>query len=257
LKIIQKGTILADVETQKKSEGTISETIKIIAQALLLAVVVRTLLFQPFSIPSGSMMPTLLVGDYLFVSKMSYGYSKYSIPFSPNLFSGRIWSSEPKRGDIAVFKLPSNPDVDYVKRVIGLPGDRIQMKNGTLYINDKPVKRKLTGEFTPEGRYSRNTRVPVYTETLPNGISYKTLDLIPNGEADNTRVFEVPPKHYFMMGDNRDNSLDSRFDVGFVPLENFVGRAKVLFFSVSGGASPWQFWRWPSTLRAGRLFTGL
>lgn len=248
---------LADADAQKKSEGTFGETIKIIVQALLLAVVVRTLLFQPFSIPSGSMMPTLLVGDYLFVSKMSYGYSNHSLPFSPDLFEGRIWSSDPMRGDIAVFKLPSNPEVDYVKRVIGLPGDRVQMKGGILHINDQPVKRKLTGEFIPEGRYSRNTKVPVFTETLPNGVSYKTLDLIPNGDADNTRVFEVPPKHYFMMGDNRDNSLDSRFDVGFVPIENFVGKAKVLFFSVSAGASPWQFWRWPSTLRASRLFTGL
>ncbi len=247
---------MADAEAQKKSEGVFGETIKIVVQALLLALIVRTLLFQPFSIPSGSMMPTLLVGDYLFVSKMSYGYSRYSIPFSPDLFEGRIWGSKPVRGDIAVFKLPSNPDVDYVKRVIGLPGDRIQMKAGILHINDLPIKRQLTGEFIPEGRYSTSAKVPVYTETLPNGVSYKTLDLIPNGGADNTRIFEVPPGHYFMMGDNRDNSLDSRFDVGFVPFANFVGKAKILFFSVSSG-SAWQFWRWPSTMRLGRLFTGL
>lgn len=248
---------MADAEAHKKSEGTFGETIKIIVQALILAVVVRTLLFQPFSIPSGSMMPTLLVGDYLFVSKMSYGYSKYSIPFGPDVFSGRIWAEAPKRGDIAVFKLPSNPSIDYVKRVIGLPGDRIQMKNGILYINEVAVKRVLTGTFTPEGRYASSTKVPIYTETLPNGVTYKTLDLYPNTDADNTRVFEVPPGHYFMMGDNRDNSLDSRFDVGFVPFENFVGKAKVIFFSVSSGASPWEFWRWPDTLRADRLFTGL
>jgi len=248
---------LADAEAQKKTEGTIGETIKIVVQALILAVVVRTLLFQPFSIPSGSMMSTLLVGDYLFVSKMSYGFSKHSIPFSPDLFKGRIWAEEPKRGDIAVFKLPSNTSIDYVKRVIGLPGDRVQMINGVLHINDVAVKRELTGKFTPEGRYSNGTNVPVYTETLPNGVSYKTLDLYPNTDADNTKVFEVPPGHYFMMGDNRDNSLDSRFDVGFVPFENFVGKAKVIFFSVSSGASPWQVWRWPDTLRSDRLFTGL
>ena len=248
---------MADAEAQKKSEGTIGETIKIVVQALILAVVVRTLLFQPFSIPSGSMMSTLLVGDYLFVSKMSYGFSKHSIPFSPDLFKGRIWAEEPKRGDIAVFKLPSNPSIDYVKRVIGLPGDRVQMINGVLHINDVAVKRELTGKFAPEGRYANGTSVPVYTETLPNGVSYKTLDLYPNTDADNTKVFEVPPGHYFMMGDNRDNSLDSRFDVGFVPFENFVGKAKVIFFSVSSGASPWQIWRWPDTLRSGRLFTGL
>ncbi len=248
---------MADAETQKKSEGTFGETVKIIIQALLLAVVVRTLLFQPFSIPSGSMMSTLLVGDYLFVSKMSYGYSKHSIPFSPEIFSGRIWAETPKRGDIAVFKLPSNPKVDYVKRVIGLPGDRVQMRDGVLYINDVAVKRELTGEFIPEGRYATSNKVPVYTETLPNGVTYKTLDIYPNTDADNTRVFEVPPGHYFMMGDNRDNSLDSRFDVGFVPFENFVGKAKIIFFSVSSGASPWEFWRWSSTLRLDRLFTGL
>ncbi len=254
---MERSGMPADAEAQKKSEGTFSETIKIIIQALLLAVIVRTLLFQPFSIPSGSMMPTLLVGDYLFVSKMSYGYSKHSLPFSPDIFDGRIWGESPERGDIAVFKLPSNPDVDYVKRVIGLPGDRVQMKGGILHINDVAVTREHTDEFTPEGRYAISRKVPVYTETLPNGVSYLTLDITPNGEADNTRVFEVPAGHYFMMGDNRDNSLDSRFDVGFVPFENFVGKAKLLFFSVSSGASPWQFWRWPSTLRAGRLFTGL
>lgn len=248
---------MADTNTEKKSESTFGETASIIVQALVLALVVRTLLFQPFSIPSGSMMSTLLVGDYLFVSKSSYGYSKHSIPFSPDIFSGRIWASQPERGDIAVFKLPSNTSVDYVKRVIGLPGDRIQMKGGTLFINDVPVKRELTGEFAPQGLYATNTRIPVYTETLPNGVSYKTLDLVANGQADNTRVFEVPPNHYFMMGDNRDNSLDSRFDVGFVPFENFVGKAKIIFFSVSSGASPWQFWRWPSTLRIDRIFTGL
>ncbi len=250
---------MADADAQKNETivDTIIETVKIVVQALLLAVVVRTLLFQPFSIPSGSMMPNLLVGDYLFVSKMSYGYSRYSLPYGPDLFKGRIWASEPKRGDIAVFKLPSNPDIDYVKRVIGLPGDRIQMKQGILYINETPVKRVLTGEFELPGQYARPGKIPVYTETLPNGVTYTTLDIVPNGGADNTRVFEVPPNHYFMMGDNRDNSLDSRLDVGFVPFENFVGKAKVIFFSLSDDARPWEFWKWPSTLRASRIFTGL
>ncbi len=253
----QKGRLLADAEAQKKSEGVFGETIKIVVQALLLALVVRTLLFQPFSIPSGSMKPTLLIGDYLFVSKMSYGFSKYSIPFSPDFFDGRIWGTQPKRGDVAVFRTPSNPDVDYVKRVIGLPGDRIQMKGGILHINSVPVKKELTGEtiYKPQ-QSSTGFKVPVFTETLPNGVSYKTLDLDPDSSTDNTQVFEVPPGHYFMMGDNRDNSSDSRLSVGFVPFENFIGRAKIIFFSVSSG-SAWQFWRWPSTMRAGRLFTGL
>jgi len=248
---------LADAEAQNKPESAVWEFFKVVSQALILALVARTLLFQPFSIPSGSMKPTLLIGDYLFVSKMSYGYSKYSIPFSPDLFSGRIWTAEPVRGDIAVFRKPNQPDVDYVKRVIGLPGDRIQMKTGILYINGQPVKRELTGEYVQEKGYQAGSKFPIYTETLPNGITFQTLDLEPNSIADNTRVFEVPSGNYFMMGDNRDNSLDSRFDVGFVPLEFFVGKAKVIFFSVSDGASAWQFWRWPTSMRLGRLFTGL
>jgi signal peptidase I len=243
--------------TGKKAEekqGGFSETFSVIVQALLLAIVVRTLLFQPFTIPSGSMMPNLLVGDYIFVSKFSYGYSRYSLPWGPDLFDGRIWSAEPQRGDIAVFKLPRNPAVDYIKRVVGLPGDRIQMIEGVLHINGEPVKREAKGDWTPEGG---GPSAPLYVETLPNGVTYETLDLTPRGDGDNTPVFEVPAGHYFMMGDNRDNSLDSRFDVGFVPLENFVGRASVIFFSVDNGAHPLAIWRWPSDMRFSRLFMGL
>ncbi|OCW57703.1 signal peptidase I [Hoeflea olei] len=241
-------------ETTKNPSSGLWENVKVLIQALLLAVVIRTLLFQPFSIPSGSMMETLLVGDYLFVSKYSYGYSKYSLPFSPDLFSGRIWSSNPERGDVAVFRLPSNPKVDYIKRVIGLPGDRVQVTDGVLYINGEAVKRELVGNYTPEGRYNQGTDVPVYKETLPNGVSYTTLDINPNSPGDNTREFVVPEGHYFMMGDNRDNSLDSRFDVGYVPLENFVGRATIIFFSIAEDSSPLEIWKWPTDLRLGRFF---
>ncbi len=237
-----------------KQEGGLSETIKVILQALLLAVVVRTFLFQPFTIPSGSMMPNLLVGDYLFVSKYSYGFSRYSFPFSPDLFSGRIWEGEPTRGQIAVFKFPPNPNLDYIKRVIGLPGDKIQMINGVLHINGTPVKREASGTWTPE---NGGPAIPVYRETLPNGVTYETLDVNPNSEGDNTQVFEVPPGHFFFMGDNRDNSLDSRFDVGYVPFENLVGPARVIFFSVKNGAHPLAFWRWPADLRPSRLMKGL
>lgn len=240
-------------EKIENKPGAIGETISVVVQALLLAVILRTLLFQPFSIPSGSMKDTLLVGDYLFVSKFSYGYSKYSLPFAPDLFDGRIWSSDPKRGDVAVFKFPPNPNIDYIKRVVGLPGDKIQMIDSVLHINGTAVKRERAGLFTDD---ETGQIVQSYTETLPNGVSYSTLD-VNLSSTDNTRVFEVPEGHYFMMGDNRDNSSDSRLSVGFVPLENFVGKASVIFFSIRDGKHPLAIWEWPSNLRADRLFTGL
>ena len=244
---------MSDLATKK--QGGFGEFVSVLVQALLLALVIRTLLFQPFSIPSGSMRPTLLEGDYLFVSKFSYGYSKHSIPFSPDLFDGRIWEGLPERGDVAVFKYPPDPRIDYIKRVVGLPGDKIQVKEGALYINDVAVQREKIEDINDFDITETNRPVEVYRETLPNGVSYTTLDLTPLGVGDNTREFNVPAGHYFMMGDNRDNSVDSRFNVGFVPLENFVGRANIIFFSVSDGASPLEIWRWPNTLRFDRLFS--
>ena len=241
-------------EKTETKQSSLGEIISVVIQALILALVIRTLLFQPFSIPSGSMRPTLLEGDYLFVSKFSYGYSYASLPFAPKIFSGRIWEGKPERGDVAVFKHPVS-GVDYIKRVIGLPGDRIQMRDGQLFINDEPVKRELTGQIDNPDITEKFGPVDVYTETLPNGVTYQTLDLTPNSTADNTREFVVPEGDYFMMGDNRDNSNDSRFGVGYVPLENFVGRANIIFFSISGGASPLEIWRWPSELRLGRFFS--
>jgi signal peptidase I len=240
-------------EKKAKKSGGLGETVSVVIQAVLLALVIRTLLFQPFSIPSGSMRPTLLEGDYLFVTKWAYGYSRHALPFSPNLFSGRILASEPERGDVAVFKFPPNPSMDYIKRVIGLPGDRIQVREGVLHINGTPVKRERIGTIDDVDITEMNGPVEVYRETLPNGVSYDTLDLSPNGIGDNTREYTVPEGHYFMMGDNRDNSTDSRFNVGFVPAENLVGRANIIFFSVSGGASPLEFWKWPTNLRFSRL----
>ncbi len=240
-------------KTQKKSGG-LGETVSVVVQALILALVIRTLFFQPFSIPSGSMRPTLLEGDYLFVTKWAYGYSRYSMPFSPDLFSGRIWGTEPKRGDVVVFKFPPNPSIDYIKRVVGLPGDKIQMKDGQLFINGVGVPREKVGQIDNPDITEVNRPVDVYRETLPNGVSYDTLDLTPNGIGDNTREFDVPPGHYFMMGDNRDNSSDSRFSVGYVPDENLVGRANIIFFSIAGGASPLEIWKWPTEMRASRLF---
>ena len=236
--------------------GGIAEAVKVVIHALVLAILVRTFLFQPFNIPSGSMKDTLLVGDYLFVSKYAYGYSRFSLPFSPNLFSGRIWSAPPERGDIVVFKLPRDNSTDYIKRVIGFPGDRIQMIDGVLHINGVMVKRERIEDFIETTPGGREIAIPRYRETLPNGVSYTTLDLTPNGQADNTFEYRVPEGHYFMMGDNRDNSTDSRFpSVGYVPEENLIGRAEIIFFSIGDGARGWEFWRWPQALRFDRLFT--
>ena len=244
-----------DVAREKQhKKGGLGEVVSVLVQALILALVIRTLLFQPFSIPSGSMRPTLLEGDYLFVSKYAYGYSNASIPFMPDLFSGRIWGAEPERGDVVVFKFPPNPKLDYIKRVIGLPGDRIQVVGGVLHINGEPVKREKVGAIDNPDITEENRPVDVYMETLPNGVSYETLDLTPNGIGDETREFVVPERSYFMMGDNRDNSTDSRFNVGMVPEANLVGRANIIFFSIAGGASPLEVWRWPSELRLGRFF---
>ncbi len=243
------------VTTAKRKEGGIGETVRVIFHALIIALVIRTFLFQPFNIPSGSMKETLLVGDYLFVSKFSYGYSHYSLPLSPPIFGGRVWASQPNRGDVVVFRLPKDDSTDYIKRVIGFPGDRIQVIQGVLNINGEPVKRERIDDYidTDEGT---TTKVKRWRETLPNGVTYTTLDLVDSGFADNTQVYVVPSDHYFMMGDNRDNSTDSRFpQVGYVPFENIIGRAQIIFFSIGEGEHAWQVWRWPWAVRWTRLFT--
>ncbi len=231
------------------------ETLRTLVYAVLIALVVRTLFFEPFNIPSGSMKPTLLVGDYLFTSKYAYGYTRHSLPFSLPLIPGRVLPSMPERGDVAVFKLPADGRTDYIKRIIGLPGDTVQMREGVLYLNDEAVPKEPLGTFIdePSGR-----EVARFRETLPNGRSYEVLDMVENGAHDTTRVFEVPEGHLFLMGDNRDNSLDSRTNfVGFVPLENLVGRAEIIFFSTDGSAALWQPWKWPFAIRYGRLLDGI
>lgn len=240
----------------KKKEGW-GESLRIVFHALIIALVIRSFLFQPFNIPSGSMKETLLVGDYLFVSKFTYGYSRYSFPFSPPLFSGRIMGSPPERGDVVVFRLPKDTSTDYIKRVVGLPGDRIRMIDGLLHINGEPVKRERISDYIETEESERAMRVRRWRETLPNGVSYTTLDLVDSGFYDNTQEYVVPENHYFMMGDNRDNSTDSRVlsQVGYVPFENLIGRAQIIFFSVAEGERAWQVWRWPFTVRWNRLFT--
>jgi signal peptidase I len=240
----------------KKQEG-LGETLLTVVYAVLIALVIRTFAFEPFNIPSGSMIPTLLVGDYLFVSKYSYGYSKHSFPLSAAPFSGRILESVPQRGDVVVFKTPADDKTDFIKRVIGLPGDTVRMQDGRLFINGQLVERQRVDEYTYRDTYGSVVRFTLYTETLPGGKQHPILEDGDHAHYDNTPEYKVPEGHYFMMGDNRDNSLDSRADVGFVPAQNLVGRAEFIFFSTDGSARLWEIWRWPFAMRFERFFNGI
>jgi signal peptidase I len=243
----------------KAKKSGIVETLKTVLIAGSVALVFRSALYEPFNIPSESMLPTLLVGDYLFVSKFTYGYSRHSILLSPPLWKGRIFERPVARGDVVVFKLPRDNSTDYIKRIVGLPGDRVQVIGGVLHLNGEAVKRERVQDFVDVDPYSKRLRrTAQYRETLPGGATFLTLDREPNGEFDNTRVFVVPAGHYFAMGDNRDNSVDSRADpsvgVGFVPAENLVGRADLFWFSTDGSASLFAPWTWISAMRPSRMF---
>ena len=241
---------------KKSNESSFFEFIKTIFYAVIIAIIFRSLLFEPYNIPSGSMLPNLLIGDYLFVSKFSYGYSRFSFPFGVvPLPENRVFAAEPERGDVIVFKLPSNTSINYIKRVIGLPGDRLQMKDGKILLNGHIVNQYNDGKFKLVHNNQYEQFLDKYKEKLDNGRSYSILNLNDFQPLDNTKEFIVPDSHYFMMGDNRDNSLDSRANGGwFVPFENLVGKGNFIFFSISGDTSFWQFWRWPFNIRFNRIF---
>ena len=239
-----------------EKEESFWDTVKTIVYAILIAVFIRTFFFEPFKIPSGSMYPTLYVGDFLFVSKYTYGYSKHSLPFSMPLWEGRIWADEPQRGDVVVFKYPADNKKDYIKRVIGLPGDRIKLEDGRLYINGVQVEREQIEDFVLRDKCGNVDRYRQYIEHLPNGVDHKILEISDEELYDNIPEITIPAGNYFMMGDNRDRSDDSRVNVGFVPFENLVGKARALFFSYESDDGAWyEIWNLPRQIRWSRLFS--
>lgn len=236
----------------------LNEFFKTAVIAVLLAVLIRTFLYEPFNIPSGSMKPTLEVGDYLFVYKPSYGYSRHSFPFSIAPIEGRIFPKEPRRGDVVVFKLP-NGRLDYIKRIVALPGETVQVRQGRLYINGKRVPREAVGLEEIEEEGGNKVTMMEYIETLPGGIMHSIYEESDKEPLDNTGLYIVPDGHYFLMGDNRDNSQDSRvaMAVGYVPFENIIGKADFIFFSTNGHARLLEFWKWPWSIRYDRFFMNI
>ena len=243
----------------KNIKDTVLDNIKTLISALIIAVLLRSLLYQPFYIPSSSMEPTLLVGDRLFVSKFAYGYSKHSFPFSPPIYKKRLFFKEPQRGDLVVFKTPSDNRTDYIKRLIGMPGDTIQFINGDIYLNKKKITKIKINESVSIRCGKINLPVKIYEETLPNGVKYKAV-YNSVGTLQNTDVYTVPDNSYFLLGDNRDCSKDSRFlsEVGYVNKLNLVGKAELIFFSNDTlKNSVLKFWNWRDSFRFKRTFKKL
>jgi len=225
--------------------------------AIIIALLIRMFAFEPFNIPSSSMVPNLLIGDFLFVSKYAYGYSSRSTVWGLLPIPGRLFDKEPQRGDVVVFKLPRDNSTDYIKRVVGLPGDTVQMRHGLLYINGVAVELRKLDKPLAEKYLTPAPDSTDYLETFPNGNQHVIRKEDGERPLDNTELFTVPPHHYFMMGDNRDNSQDSRAPnggVGYVPEENLVGKAEVIFFSLEEHTHFWELWDWPEAVRWGRLF---
>ena len=238
----------------KNNKNSFYNNFKSIIFAIFIALLIRSFIAAPFNIPSGSMKPNLLVGDFIFVSKWSYGFSKHSLPFSIPIIPNKIFSKEPMRGDVVVFKTPQDNRTDYIKRVIGLPGDKIKIVNGEIYINENIINRKKIEDFIDNDTGALNPRVRRYKEYFFDK-EIEVLDIYDDGIADNTQTFEVPDNHFFVMGDNRDNSQDSRFlnVVGFIPYENLIGKAQFIFFSLENSRFL-QIWKWPNSIRTNRIF---
>ena len=236
-----------------KYKNSFFNNLKSILLAIFIAILIRTFIVEPFNIPSGSMKPNLLIGDFIFVSKWSYGYSRHSLPFSIPLMPKKIFSKYPKRGDIVVFKTPADNRTDYIKRVIGLPGDKIRISNGSIIINDNLILRKKLKDFLDIDSKGNFKRIRQYKEYFKD-IEFNVLDITDQSQADNTQVYQVPENHFFVMGDNRDNSQDSRFlnMVGYIPMENLVGKAQFIFFSLEN-ARFFQIWKWYKAIRFSRI----
>lgn len=244
-----------NINDEEKKEESLTDTIKTVCYAIVIAGLIRTFWFEPFKIPSGSMYPTLEVGDFLFISKYTYGYSRHSFPFSFPQFEGRIWQDLPKRGDVVVFKSPTDIRPDFIKRIIGLPGDTIQVKEGRLYINGQLINRKDVGQYVIREYTPFPQTFNEYIETLPEGKTHRILEYSDEAETvDNTPLFKIPEGHYFMMGDNRDNSNDSRQIIGMVPLDNIEGKARFLFYSHDDSIRWYNPITWFTSIRWNRLF---
>ena len=239
---------------KKKESNSIKELLKTLLIAGSIAIFFRSIFFEPFNIPSGSMIPTLLVGDYLFVSKYSYGYSKYSFPFGVVPISDRVLDEAPKRGDVIVFRKPGDESIDYIKRLVELPNDTIQVIKGIIFINSKKIKRVKTNIGIMKNIFGDEKVLTQYKETFEDSNSHQIIESSDNDPFDDTIEFKVPNGHFFFMGDNRDNSRDSRTpEVGFVPKKNLIGKAQIIFFSHNGSASIFEFWKWHKSIRFSRI----
>ena len=240
-----------------KNKNNFLNNVKSISFAIFIALLIRSFLAEPFNIPSGSMKPNLLVGDFIFVSKWSYGYSRHSLPFSLPLIPSNFFSKPPGRGDIAVFKTPQDNRTDYIKRIIGLPGDKIRIINGQIEINGNIIIRKKMKDFLDIDKNGRKNRIRKYKEYFFDK-EFEIIDIMDSGIVDNTPLYIVPEGHFFVMGDNRDNSQDSRFinTVGYIPFENLVGKAQFIFFSLENSRF-YELWKWPRAIRYNRLFKSI